>query len=998
MSMRAREALERLVPPGSMRRAVARMGRQVARDGLRYAQRVRALWWVATQPPAREPDYAAFLERSRLGAEEILYQTARAAEQRLRCAIECVVIAPEGSSSPAALEHTLRSLRLQTFGGWSALIVGRGLDAPGDPRVRVGHLDGDLSLAVSQFMAHGDPRAFVLVLEAGDRLEPDLFFRIAATAVDDPAVDLVHWDDDVLAADGTVADPAFRPSWSPDMLLGANYLGRSFAVRRERVVAAGGFRTDLGDAGWWDLLLRLGLDETRVVRLPKVLAHLGRRPQAHGELAVAVVQEHLDRLGQRASASPTPHGVRVRWALDDPPHVTIVIPTRHNRTMLSVCLPALARTAYPSFDVRIVDNGPRTAENEAWYRQFAGSLDLRVSWWEEPFNYSAVNNAAAAEARGEVLVFLNDDTEPLDPGWLSEMVGWVVQPGIGLVGAQLIGPDGLIQHGGVILGLNGFADHLFEGLAPGSDTPFGPTGWYRNLLSVTAACVAVRRAVFEQIGGFDERFVLCGSDVVLGLDARFHGLRNVCTPHAVVRHLESATRGTDVPTEDFFTSYWRYQKWLRAGDPYFTPNLSLHSRVPRLARPGEHAPLEKVGQVLNRSFTVFRQTSEGSEAAWLADVCRADDQVAARVHALHAANVAGFPPETINWFVPDIDSPFYGGINTALRLADHLARVHGVRNQFVVMAAPNEPFFRSALAAAFPALAESVIAFIDGPTDPALESVPAADVSIATLWVTAYSVARFRRTRRKFYLIQDFEPMFYPAGTQYALAEESYRLGLYGLCNTDNLLRIYRDHYQGRGFAFTPAVDRSVFHAEGRRPLSHDGPTRVFVYARPGHWRNCWELASPALTQVKERFGDDVHIVTAGSWATPDDLGRGIQHLGLLDYRETGQLYRTCDLGVALTVSAHPSYLPLELMACGVPVVAFDNPAGDWILHHGENSLRCRRTVDGLAEAIGRLVAEPALRVRLGARGLEDIAARHADWEAAFKGIYEYLGDPEQHP
>lgn len=992
--MNARQVVDRLVPPGSTRRAAARMGRQLAYDGLRYARRARALWRVATEPEAVEPDYATFLRHNRLSAEEILYQANRAADQHLSCALECVVIAPPGTD--AALAGTLRSLRLQTFGGWSAMVIGEGLGNVADPRVRVEDPAGDAAGALARLMHDGDPRAFVLVVEAGDRLEPDLLYRIAATVTDNPSVDLVHWDDDLLTADGTVTGPLFRPSWSPDMLLGANYLGRSFAVRRERVVAAGGLHSELGDGSWWELLLRLGLDEGSVARLPKILSHVRRRPVVSGDLAVAIVGEHLDRLGRPAEVSAVPTGVRVRWLVADPPHVTIVIPTRHNRTMLSTCLSALARTDYPSFDVRIVDNGERNPDNEAWYRQFAGSIDLTVSWWDAPFNYSAVNNAAAAEARGDVLLFLNDDTEPIDPGWLSEMVGWVMQPGVGLVGAQLIGPDGLIQHGGVILGMNGFADHLFEGVAPGTDTPFGPTGWYRDLLSVTAACVAVTREVFELIGGFDERFVLCGSDVVLGLDSRFHGRRNVCTPYARVRHLESATRGSDVPAQDFFTSYWRYQKWLRAGDPYFTPNLSLHSRVPRLAAAGEPPPLDKVGEVLNRSFTVFRQTSEGSEAAWLADVCRADDQVAAGVRALHTANADGFSPQSVNWFVPDIDSPFYGGINTALRLADHLARTHGVRNQFVVMAAANEPFFRSALAAAFPALADSPIAFIDGPTDPSLDAAPPADVSIATLWVTAYSVARFRRTRRKVYLIQDFEPMFYPAGTQYALAEESYRLGLYGLCNTDNLLRIYRDTYGGKGFAFMPAVDRSVFHPDGRVPLDHDGPVRVFVYARPGHWRNCWELASPALAQVKERFGDAVHIVTAGSWATPDDLGRGIQHLGLLDYRETGQLYRTCDVGVALTVSAHPSYLPLELMACGVPVVAFDNPAGDWILRHGENSLRCRRTVDSLAEAIETLVGDPALRVRLGARGLDDIAARHSDWEAAFKGIYEFLSDPEQ--
>ena len=153
------------------------------------------------------------------------------------------------------------------------------------------------------------------------------------------------------------------------------------------------------------------------------------------------------------------------------------------------------------------------------------------------------------------------------------------RPEIGLVGAQLIGPDGEIQHGGVILGMNGFADHLFQGMAPDSPSLLGPTTSYRDVLSVTAACVAVRRSCFEQLGGFDERFELCGSDVALGLDAVIAGLRNVCTPFTGVHHLESATRGNVVPPADFFASYWRYQRWVTAGDPYFSPSLSID--VPR---------------------------------------------------------------------------------------------------------------------------------------------------------------------------------------------------------------------------------------------------------------------------------------------------------------------------------------------------------------------------------------------------------------------------------
>lgn len=989
IKVHARGAIEKVASPGSSTRAALRVARQLVRDGVRYSGQLREIWEKAqgVALPAGEIDYQHWL-RDHTPPIDAMLAVARPVSGQIRTRVDCVVLAAGG----ADVAPTVESLLGQSFAGWRLTVVGA--EAPvDDPRVR-SDLDRSAAEVLDDLASSGAPHDFVVVLEAGDRVEADFVFGIAARAWDDPFLTLVHWDDDIIDPSGQTVDPRFRPEWSPELLLSANYLGRSFAVRRDRLAEAGGLDVAGGDSAWWDLLLRLDLDERTVARIPRVLHHLVGRPSVAPADRSTVVQAHLDRTGRRGTASDTPVGVRVDWDLPRPPHVTVVIPTRHNREMLSTCLPSLAKTDYPSFDVIIVDNGDRTDDNEAWYASEAAALDLSVVWWDQPFNYSAVNNAAAAGARGDVLVFLNDDTELVDPGWMRELVGWVAQPDIGLVGVQLVGPDDRIQHGGVVLGMHGFADHLFAGCEPGDDTLLGSTLWYRNSLSVTAACVALDRSLFAEIGGFDERFVMCGSDVTLGFDARFLGRRNVVTPFTRVRHLESVTRGSTSVAEDFPTSYWRYQKWLRGGDPYYSPNLSLRSTVPRLRPTDEPSPMDAVAGALNRDFTVFRQRADEDEATWLAGHCHADEHLMQRVLAQHEAERAPFDVRTVNWFIPDIDSPFYGGINTAFRIADQLARDHGVRNRFVVMAADNDAFLRSALAAAFPRLADSELEFIQS-TDPAqLARVSPADVSIATLWLTAYSVAHFPHTRRRFYLIQDFEPMFYPAGTNYALAEESYRLGLYGLCNSHRLLDIYRSQYGGQGASFMPAVDPAVFHARGRGRLDHDGPVTVFLYARPGHWRNCWELASLALAELKQRLGDRVRIVTAGSWARPDDLGRGIEHLGLLDYRDTGALYRTCDIGIALTLSAHPSYLPLELMACGTPVVAFDNPAGDWILHHEENSLRCPRTVDGLADALTRLAQDGALRQRLGDQGLADIAAGHGDWTAALADIHGFLCDP----
>ena len=983
-----KRAAKSRLPEGSRGRAVALAALTSYRETVELGRRLRTTWSIPGVHEGAPPSYAKWLRAHSATSTELAAQ--REASRTAAHPVSFEVVVLPGTGSP---EATLRSLREQTWAHWRVSVCTPTDDAAAvDPDTAVGASEAD----------------FVVLLAAGDELSPECLYTLASTAHQDPLVDLVHWDDDLLTEDRRRVEPRFRPAWSPDMLLSANYLGRSFALRRARFAAAGGLGPQAGPTAHWDLLLRCGLEAPRVARVSRVLGSVPARDSTVPPGGARVVQDHLDRTGTAATATDAGDAVRVQWRLpEQPPHVTVVIPTRHNRRMLGTCLPSLATTDYPSFDVTIVDNGGQSAENDQWYAEHAAGLDLDVLWWtEQPFNYSAVNNAAvahahAAAARGrhakaEVLVFLNDDTEVLDAGWLRELVGWATSPGIGVAGLQLVGPDGALQHAGAVVGLNGFADHVFEGMPVGSDSLLGSTRWTRDVLAVTAACLAVRRELFDALGGFDERFVLTGQDVALGLDATLRGYRNVCSPLPGVRHLESVTRGTAIPTMDFFTSYWRYSTWLFGGDPYFSPNLSLGSRRPVLRGPAEPTPGQRLEVPLGRSFTVFRQRNDTAESRALADMCRALPADTEANEALHARNAAPFEVRTVNWFIPDIDSPFYGGINSALRIADHLAREHGVENRFIVWGSPPDFFVRSAIAAAFPALADCQIAFYDGYTGASLQDLPAADVAIATLWVTAYAVAHAPNVKRKFYLVQDFEPMFYPASSLYALTEESYKLGLYGLCNTDNLRRIYEEDYGGKGMSFSPAVDGRVFHARDRRERDPEDPVTVFLYARPGHWRNCWEIASLALEELKARVGDRVRIVTAGSWATEAGGGQDIKQLGLLPYSATGELYRNSDVGVALTVSKHPSYLPLELMACGVPVVAFDNPWGHWILRDGENSLLVKRTVDSLADALERLCRDAELRRRLSEQGLADIAARHADWDAALSGIYGYLCDPER--
>lgn len=833
---------------------------------------------------------------------------------------------------------------------------------------------------------------FILFLTSGSVLDPHALEQVAKEHRVDPVRRVIAFDSDRIAADGSRVSPLFHPVWSPEIMLGANYFGRAFAIRAEDARAASGVTLD--DHGIWRLLLRSELSDASVGRVPHVLLSVPDTAIAPATPADAeMVARALRDRGEDATAEVAHGIVRVRFQPESWPSVSIVVPTRHGRANLERLLPSLATTDYPAFDVTVVDNGGETEENEAWYEAFQPGIPVRHVWWhEEPFNYSRVNNTIARGTGGEVLVFLNDDTEIVDAGWLRELVGMLHREGVGTVGFQHRNGDGLVQHGGVMIGPGGFAANLFAGMRPGDDSLLGPVRWYRDTLAVTGACVGIRRELFEEVGGFDERFQLAGSDVVLGLDQIIRGRRNVVIPFDAVRHFESLTRGGRAPRADSFASYWRYQPWLAAGDPYISPNVCRLVEVPRFAAVDDPPPLKLTMAALGRPWKSDAQSSTISEdATALLPLATITAEEVERVVESHRTTVGRREVRTINWLLPGFDLPFFGGVNTTLRIADKLAREHGVVNRFLINGHPANEFYESAIVAAFPGLAGSEVGNYLG-TDEGLAAIPPADAAIATFWITARDVAKTTGTPRKFYLIQDYEPSFYPASTMFAMTEQTYRLGLYGICNTRSMHDIYAGGYGGTATYFEPAVDRTIFHGEGRPERSEDDPVTIFAYARD-HFRNCWELVYAALSEIKRRHGDRVRIVAAGAKYLPPSAD--FIDLGLLDYRATGRLYRETDIGITLQISRHPSYLPLELMASGVAMVVPDSPWFRWLFQPGENARTTMMTYQEVVAGLDELVRDAETRRRIAAAGEATIDERHSDWDAALDGIYDFLCDPE---
>jgi GT2 family glycosyltransferase len=455
---------------------------------------------------------------------------------------------------------------------------------------------------------------FVIFLTAGDVLPEHALYEMALELGTDTTVDIVYTDMDQIDGTGRRANPWFKPGWDPDLLLSQDYLNHLILYRLELLERIGFLRPGFDGAEFRDLALRATAATTpdRIRHIPAILYHqsAGKGPLSiHGipieDRCVAssnsAVRDHLNRLGYPdavLTGATIPRSIRVVWPVPEPePLVSVIIPTRDGADLLERCVEGvLRRSDYSNLEILVVDNGSKKPETiELFDRLTHEDSRVRILSRPGPFNYSALNNAAAREAEGEVLLLLNNDIDVVESHWLREMVSHAIRPDVGIVGAKLLYPTRKIQHAGIVLGPSGGAHHLYC-LAKGNDPGYcGQLLLTRTLSAVTGACLAIRRAVFFEIGGLDEvNLKVAFNDIDICLRAGDYGYRIVWTPFAVLIHFESVTRGTDTtPTKQ--TRFSRehlhlMRNWgsiLDSGDPFHNPNLLLtgsHIEIPSVPR------------------------------------------------------------------------------------------------------------------------------------------------------------------------------------------------------------------------------------------------------------------------------------------------------------------------------------------------------------------------------------------------------------------------------
>ena len=525
--------------------------------------------------------------------------------------IKFSILVPLYNTPEDFLREMIASVQHQSYANWE-LCLADGSDeqhaqvgricmelAAKDPRIKYQKLEKNLGISGNTNacidMAAGD---YIGLFDHDDLLHPSALYE-DMLAICGQGADFIYTDENTFH--DTPRDaycPHFKPDFAPDTLRANNYICHFTVFARALLDKAGKFRPECDGSQDFDMVLRLTEQARKIVHIPKILyywrAHkasvasdVGAKPYVI-EAAHRAVSDHLKRIGLPGQVldSAVPSMYRIKYDIPQKELVSIVICTKDHIDDLKKCVDSiLEKTTYPNYEIVIVENNSTERETFDYYETLSRHDRIRVVTWKSEvpeFNYSAINNFGVAQSRGKYVLLLNNDTEVISPEWLEEMVMYAQRSDVGAVGVKLIYPDETIQHAGIGIGLLTLAGHYHRNFPRSHPGYMGRLSYAQDVSAVTAACVMLRRDVWDKVGGLDETFKVAFNDVDLCMRVRRAGYLIVFTPFAELYHYESKSRGLDIAPEKrarFLGEVERFQKrWakeLAAGDPYYNPNFTL---------------------------------------------------------------------------------------------------------------------------------------------------------------------------------------------------------------------------------------------------------------------------------------------------------------------------------------------------------------------------------------------------------------------------------------
>ncbi len=858
------------------------------------------------------------------------------------------------------LEVAIQSVESQNYLNWELCIVD---DCSTDKDVRK-YLSGIKNEKIKIVLAEENSGISGATNKAAEIASGDYYLlmdnddEIASDALDEfyqciknANPDIIYSDQDIVDIKGYHREPLYKPDWSPDLFLSQMYMGHLIGFRKELFERVGGFRSEYNGSQDYDLLLRMTLETQNIAHIPKILyswrdipsstaANPESKPYAQ-TAGLNALQSFLDeKYGQGyAIASETENlfTYDVRYSFNENNKIAIIIPTKDHVELLQVAIDSIEKlTTYENYHILILNNNSEEQETFDYFKQVIKKYDnVAVEDALFEFNWSKLNNYGVSKIDADIYVFLNNDVKILEPEWLRRLAEKATRKEVGVVGGLLLYEDDTIQHAGVVVGMGGWAEHVYKAMKPiHCGTPYISPMVTRNVTAVTGACLAVSKETLNLIGPFDEDFIICGSDIELGIRAVQYGLYNIYDPYVRMYHYESKSRDSYVPEIDFKMSYEVYTPYRENGDPFYNNNLDYYVYQPQV-----------------KSFTVIRNQEQENVVE--------DDAVSKRIlnqkqMTVDDVKIPEINPykfrhveidrKRINLLVPSINPEHvFGGISTAIKFYMQLADALGYDQRMILVdALPSDeglkqyPDFKLVSANTDSNAKKQIVSY--ALRDLSGIPVSSTDYFMFTGWWTAHCTQEAYELFEKecgiranpyIYFIQDYEPGFYAWSTKYMLADATYKIDNEMIAIFNSLL--LKEYFDKNGYcfehvyAFEPVLNANLKEELLKLPECINKNKQILIYGRPSTDRNAFSLVIAGLNKWARDYSGSIEwdVYSAGEEHLDVVLENGVvvKSVGKLTIQEYAQTLAESYAGISLMVSPHPSYPPLEMATYGVRVI-----------------------------------------------------------------------------
>ena len=820
---------------------------------------------------------------------------------------------------------------------------------------------------------------FFCILYSGDILL-DSFDNSISNAILDNDVGAIVFDDYLI----NEKKHNYKPHFSPDLYLEYDYINNALFFNREAVNSIEGFDITLSHNFIRDAVFRLFFKDFKINKEDKIcfeLCHVLNDPTSNENKIF--LNKQLNSQNAKFDILDTGKTFKPVYDVENK-KASIIIPFKDQAEVTRTCVESIIeKTEYENYEIILINNNSSEEETFKFIGEMSQNSKISNYTYSGPFNWSKINNFGASVSSGEVLIFLNNDTEVISENWLTLLIGDAIQKRVGVVGPKLFYPDKTIQHAGVVIGLNSLAAHLFAGNHE-DEIPEVYNIYRRNVSSVTGACLAVEKEIFNQVNRFNERFEVSFSDIELCLRLLELGYDNIFNPDAKLFHHEMKTRSNKEFREiDRILGYSAFSYYFKNGDPFFNTNYSLNNsnkltlknkdEIPGFKRYWDNWSRNRNNRV-NKIHDIIDKKNKFSNYDF-----SNDDWIKNGILMDNFFKNSNLTLDNVLWFIPAIDNYDENVLFNLFLLPNFLSENEKTNNIFALEDINNKLLIQSYLQNNFSKLKFKIISDCN--------NLPNVDVAFCLDWKTAYKLLKYNNCSVKYYLINDDYK-----DHNILLKNQSYHFDFIGLANSQKSVSDY-EKYNKRVSYFDPIINNECYFVDetvnkiNRSVLFHAGGLSEVEF----------EFGIEILKIVKEYFGNGIKIFVEGKEFDSSDynLNDMVVNLGILESsKKLAQYYNQSQVVLNLKTSENLIYKILNSMACGCVNITPFNDNLPIFLRDNENIIFTFHSLTSISEDVIRLLHDVNLRDKVSNVGLNTIKQLNSKNE--LQHMVDYIKNPNK--